>query len=320
MTDPMHQQLLGHLLGALDDEEQEWVERRLDEDPDYRRHCLLWRRRLASVEAALPEFEPPPGLAERTCRLVAACAAAMASPRVAAGPRGKMSPETAFPAGAARVAWCDVAALGLLAVMAVALIFPAIYGSRFQARLAACQNNLRQFGLALAEYSHRQGEALSHLAADGHLTGVGLSAARLMEAGFAPNGGRALLPDAWLASQGFHNVSGTRRVPYITVGGDSSRRLTNNWPGTWRAGTADAEQESASLPTALPLLADAPSADMPGQPLCSHDGRGRNVFFADGQVRFLPCSLSADAAEIVLSGDSSADARNSTPAALLDWH
>ena len=78
MTEPMHQQLLGHLLGALDDDEQEWLEGQLQCDEEYRHHCLWWRRRLASLDAALPEFEPPPGLAERTCRLVAAFARPMA--------------------------------------------------------------------------------------------------------------------------------------------------------------------------------------------------------------------------------------------------
>ena len=73
-TDPMHQQLLGHLLGALDDDEQEWVEARLEHDEEYRRRWVELRRRLAPLLAVRPDFEPPPGLAERTCRLVASFA------------------------------------------------------------------------------------------------------------------------------------------------------------------------------------------------------------------------------------------------------
>jgi prepilin-type processing-associated H-X9-DG protein len=315
MIDPMHQQLLGHLLGALDDDEQEWLDARLKNDGEYRCHCLLWRRRLAALDAVRPEFEPPPGLAERTCRLVAACGPAMV-PRRTVTTLGKMSPEAAFTARAAAIAWRDVAALTLLGVMAVALIFPAIYSSRFQARLAACQAHLRQFGLTLADYSHQHGDPLSRLAAGGRLTGAGVSAVPLIEDEFAPDRSHALCPDAWLALQGVDYVSGTRRVPpaFRPYGFD------DDWSGTWRTGTSGAEQDP-SLPAALPLLADAPSADMPGQSIDAHEGRGRNVFFADGQVRFLPCSASTDAAETVLSGSDSFTAPDgSRPVTFLTWH
>jgi prepilin-type processing-associated H-X9-DG protein len=342
MTDPMHEQLLGHLLGALDDDEQEWLEARLKTDGEYRRHCLLWRRRLGAIEAALPEFEPPPGLAERTCRLVAACAPAMVTlpgPR----PRGKMTPEAVFPARAATIAWRDMATLTFLGVMALILIFPAIYGSRFHARLAACQANLRQFGLALAEYGQHQGEDISRLATGGGLTPAGLFAAQRIEDDFVADRGQALCPDAWLAAQGIHvsgaNVSGTRRVPLYVAGTlrvpyyvagtlrappaehsiDHTNR-TNDWSGTWRDGTSGGGQ-APPLPAALPFLADAPSADLPGQSIDAHEGRGRNVFFADGQVRFLPCSAPADAAETFLSGrDSFTAPDGSRPVTFVTWH
>ena len=112
-----------------------------------------------------------------------------------------MSPESAFPARAAAVAWRDVAAVTVVMLTAFALILPAIYSSRFHARLATCQNNLRRFGLALAEYSDDHGEALPQLASAGRLTGEGLFAAGLIENTFAADGGRPLCPDAWLAAQ-----------------------------------------------------------------------------------------------------------------------
>ena len=68
-SDPLHQQLLGHLLGALDDDEQEWVESRLERDEEYRRQWMEWRRRLAPLLAMRPDCEPPPGLAEQNLPL-----------------------------------------------------------------------------------------------------------------------------------------------------------------------------------------------------------------------------------------------------------
>jgi anti-sigma-K factor RskA len=67
----MQQQLFRCLLGALDDKEQQSVETRLEHDMQWLRHLAHWRQRSAPPEASGLDFEPPAGLAERTCRYVA---------------------------------------------------------------------------------------------------------------------------------------------------------------------------------------------------------------------------------------------------------
>lgn len=310
MIDPMHSQLLGHLLGALDDDEQEWVEGQLEHDNRYRRYGLRWRQRLAVIDAIRPEFEPPRGLAERTCQLVAAWSR-IAWPKRRTSQRWKMTPEAFFPSRAAHVAWGDVAAVALIAMVAFAMIVPAIYGSRFQARLIACQNNMRQFGSAMLDYGDRHGNAPSQLMANGGLTPAGVLAAGAIEEVVATNGNRALCPDAWLAAQGI-NPSDIHRVPTVQDTSVTSLPLcpksegivesNNRWPGTWRNGTRDDRREE-SLLTALPLMADVPSARLPGQNIAAHDGLGSNVFFADGQIRFLRYAALADGVDLILSGD-----------------
>ena len=333
MTDPMHQQLIGHLLGALDDDEQEWVESRLEHDEEYRRQWREWRRRLAPLLAMRPDGEPPPGLAERTCRFVGAYAPV---PRRAKLRQRKLSPDVAVSGRAARVGWSDVAAVAVILLVAAILVPPAIHNSRFHSRLASCQEKLRQVGLALAQYGYDHGNPISELADNERLTGAGQFAAELLDDSLKPDDGRAVCPDAWLAAQGVvhwsHHVGYSlasfqspvaeaseagpplpRGLPFEIAG------MTNrDWPGTWRNGMSNGATDTP--PAAVALLADAPSADLPGQAIDCHDGQGRNMFFEDGHVDFLPCSTPHDAADMLLSGDDAATPRVSVPITMVGWH
>jgi hypothetical protein len=333
-TDPIHQQLLGHLLGALDDDEQEWVDSRLEHDEEYRRQWQEWRRRLAPLLSMRPDGEPPPGLAERTCRFVAACAPV---PRRVKPRQRKMSPDWAVSGRAARVGWLDVAAVAVILLVAAILVPPAIHNSRFHSRLASCQEKLRQVGLALAQYGYDHGNPISELADNERLTDAGQFAAEMLDDDLTPDDGRAVCPDAWLAVQGAfrwpHHVglglaevespaaeafeAGPPlpgRLPF-EIAGVSNR----DWPGTWRNGMIDGEADPP--PAAVALLADSPSADLPDQAFDCHDGQGRNMFFEDGHVDFLPCSTPQSPDETLLTGDDSpATPRVSVPIRFVGWH
>lgn len=200
MTDSMHQQLLGHLLGALDNDEHDRVDALLEHDEECCQHCLQWRRRLAPLETMRPDIEPPPGLAARTCRYIAAY---MLTLDESQGRKPGLSSHPVSPCcQGVQFRWLDVAAVGLLLAVAVSMILPAIDNSQFQARLASCQDGLRQFGLALGLYADQQKHPLGRMASDGRLTRAGVFAAgRLQEGGFSDNL-RPLCPDAWLAAQG----------------------------------------------------------------------------------------------------------------------
>jgi hypothetical protein len=337
-TDPMHQQLLGHLLGALDDDEQEWVESRLERDEEYRRCWVELRRRMAPLLAARPDFEPPPGLAEQTCRLVASFApVARTSSRKFGSPRRGMSPDSAFPAAAARFCWLDVAALAMILMVVGVLVPPAIHASRFHARLASCQDGLRQVGQALSEYGYHHGNNVTEYADNERLTTAGQVVADMLDDRLAPDDGRTLCPDAWLAAQGALHLSphigawssGMERPaaeladvgPSLPTGSwmHLASSSSSDWPGTWRNGTLRGDVDPPT--TAVALLSDAPSADLPGQILDCHDGQGRNRFFEDGHVDFLPCSTPRDATDVFLSRDDSPTTpRVSVPIRLTGWH
>ena len=315
MTDPMHQQLLGHLLGALDDDEQHVLDERLEHDEEFCSALLQWRRRLAPLESMRPDYEPPPGLAERTCRYVAAYPP-ISDEAPSQGSTGKMSDSPAPPGWIASVGWPDAAVVILLLAIAVFLVFPAIENSRFESRVASCQEGLRQLGLVLMQYSDQQPTELAGLADNGRLTPAGLFAIGRLRDGCVQ---RTVCPNAWLAAQGIpcmmcdetRSENATRLGPGLAyVAGaevpakfppQPRSRGADSWLGTWRNGTTDGWRPSR-LSAEVPLLADAPSADLPGQNYPSHGGRGRNILFQDGHGEFLPSAAPLDTADAFLSG------------------
>ncbi len=171
MTEPPREQLLGYLLGALEDNEQAEIETILDGDAALRRELATLNRSLAPLDAARQEFSPPAGLATRTSAFVAESARATAEVEdseaepllqtaveaaVRAEPckrSAKMKPVDSPCGSASRIRWQDsIVAAGIM-VVACGLLFPAILDSREHARVMQCQDNLHDIGTSLASYS-----------------------------------------------------------------------------------------------------------------------------------------------------------------------
>ena len=206
----------------------------------------------------------------------------------------------------ARFRGLDVVVVVTLLVTLGAMVPPAIHSSRYGVRVASCQDDLRQFGLALTDHSQRQGQALSELAHHGQLTRTGVFAAELLQDVYLTATHRTLCPDAWLAVQGLfrgpsRGMSLKPESPGVPIA-EPRVEVANDWSGTWREATTDGWRSppSAAWP---PLLADAPNADLSGQRFPSHGGRGRNVLFDDGHAEFLPVAASVGLDDWFDSGD-----------------
>jgi hypothetical protein len=254
MTDPAHYQLLGHLLGALDDDEQSGVEARLDCDAELREKLVEWRRRLAPLEAARPEFDPPPGLAEQTCRYVAAW---MPAPKVSqqGERRQKIGGRQTSPTRGTVFGWLNVAIAILVLVATGVMLLPAIDGSR-----------------------------IGYLAGNDRLTSASRFAARWLRNQPLLDQRRTPSHGDWLATRG-QSLILVRAAVIPDLG--TPLPLTTTTPGTWRNGTTNGWQPL--LPHAdLPLLADAPSANLPGNA-------------ASSRVGFLPVGVSLETSASVIT-------------------
>ncbi|MBI1901632.1 MAG: hypothetical protein HYS13_11060, partial [Planctomycetia bacterium] len=136
------EQLLGYLLGALDDDEVRRLEERLRVETALKREL----ERLCDAMRGLddgPSPAPPPDLAERACRFVKR--------------EARMLPQCVPLARCGGWSLRDAVAAAAVLLALLLLFFPMVGYSRYHADVTACQNNLRGLGLALSRFADRNG-------------------------------------------------------------------------------------------------------------------------------------------------------------------
>jgi hypothetical protein len=302
MTDRVRQQVLDYLLGALDDSEMEAVAARLESDPVYRQ-ALHWARGcVIRLDGTRCKVSPPPGLAERTCEFLFDPARRL---RAAFRPRS-MTPVNPVPHSGRRVSWADVGVAAAIFLVAGLLVLPAINGTRFQARVTVCQDNLRQVGQALTEYSHKNHDVFPVVPPQGNLAAAGIYAPILTQEGYLAEPQRVLCPDSAQAEQeGF-------RVPSLeelrSAVGQRLSQIQRKMGGSYGycLGYFD---HGVYRPTRnlnrnyFAIMADAPSADRPDHQSDNHGGLGQNVLFEDAHVEFCCTTRPGDGSDDIFSND-----------------
>ena len=204
----MREDLLGYLLSALEPHEMRRIDQRLQEDP-------LLREELANVQRMLDDFdqtvgendlvELPPDLISRTLESIDtanfenenigfenAADSVAGQPATSGGMHSLFSsdsaivgmrPERLLPAKN-RQTWADMLVSALAAAAILALAFPVVARYRGEARKIACQNNLRQLGVAVGDYVlGRTDSRLPQVAESGHEAFSGIWELRLTDRG-----------------------------------------------------------------------------------------------------------------------------------------
>ncbi|MGA2062672.1 MAG: hypothetical protein ABSG67_19545 [Thermoguttaceae bacterium] len=300
MTDPEREQLLGSLLGALDEDEQSALDAQLESDAEYRKELALLRRRLEPLAALRINYDPPPGLAERTCRFVAAH---LASPASAAK---RLRPEVAPPSWVGRMTKLDMVMAATVLVAASLLIFPAVANSRFSARRAACQDNLQELGKALAHYSQTNGGYFPRIPTQGKLATAGIYAPVLFQNNLITDVSRVVCPDSRLVAQrnSFHiptyselELAPNSQVVDLrpTLGGSYGYNLGYTRDGSYYP-TKNLYRDNFAI------MSDSPS-DRPDHQSENHGGLGQNVLFENGSVRFLTQSKPEGSNDDIFTND-----------------
>jgi hypothetical protein len=300
MTDPEREQLLGSLLGALDDDEQSALDAQLESDAEYRKELALLRRRIEPLAALRINYDPPPGLADRTCQFVAAH---LTSPASAAK---RLRPEVAPHSWIGRMTKLDVVMAATVLLLATSLIFPALSNSRFSARRAACQDNLRELGSALTQYSQTNGGYFPTVPSQGKLATAGIYAPVLMQNKLITDVSRFVCPDSSLAAK-----RNSFRVPTYselelapnsqvvdlrpTLGGSYGYNLGYTRDGSYYP-TKNQYRDNFAI------MSDSPS-DRSDHQSENHGGFGQNVLYENGSVRFVTTSKPEGSKDDIFTND-----------------
>ena len=205
-----------------------------------------------------------------------------------------MSPVAAPPDSAGRFRWVDVAAAAGFFAAASLLLMPAIQSSRFNAQLIACQDNLRQIGVGMIQYSQHHNGYFPCIPTRGRLTAAGICATILVGDGLVTDSRRFVCPASSLADRaGF-------RVPSLdelqTASQDKLEGLIRGMGGSYgyplgyvRDGVYQGTKNLGR--TAFAIVADVPGSDLSNlRQSLNHGGRGENVLSEYGGVRFVTSS------------------------------
>lgn len=287
VTHLMREQLLGYLLGALDDDEHDEIEQKLQQDQHLRQQLDWLDAQLDPLRCDQLQHMPPPGLAARTC---AAVAGHQREHRFVTA-RSQMAMLGDGPPGSR---WSINDALVAAGVMVAAclLFFPAIASSRYQSRLAACQNNLRQLGQALGDYSDLHGGYFPNVPPAGNRSVSGIYAPLLKDAGLLTDDATVLCPSSTLASERDHWTGVPTLAEFDRARGSVLVSFQRNMGGSygyhWGHVAEGAYRPTRNLGRSqFALMSDSPSPHLSGRRTANHGSRGQNVLFEDGHVRFI---------------------------------
>ena len=292
----MREDLLGYLLNALDESERRRVFETLQEDPQLRQELEALRLELRPLDATNENFEPPEMLAELTCDLVAGYAAehplVVPAKSPSSGARSGWRGSAEEPWTASR-AWSAADAIVVAGVLLAAafLFLPAIAGSRYRSQIAACGENLRSLGVALAGYSEHNQGFFPSIPLTGNRAAAGIYAIILNEGGYLDNPRVVVCPGSRLA---MHRAD--FRIPSMdeldraegrelcglqrTMGGSYGYTLGNIADGFYKTPRNLFRRNFA-------LVADSPSMHLPKLQSDNHGGRGQNILFEDLHIEFL---------------------------------
>jgi hypothetical protein len=271
----MREELVGYLIDALEPDQRAAVEAQLAVDPHLQRDLEVLRGSLTILQWDREHFDPPAGLAARTCQFVAMQANTTIAPAVPSASRWRMA---------------DLVVAAGIFIAASMLFFPAIYHSRYSSQVAACENNLRRIGQALAEYSGLHNGNFPDLS--GRHSAAGVYAVKLMDQGLVSEPEWFVCPGSPLADK-IHQFHIPSLKELESAPREKLVELENSMGGSYGYNLGYVGENGEYQPTKnlhrknFAMMADAPVTGTDKPYSLNHGGWGQNVLFEDGHVDYL---------------------------------
>lgn len=322
MSESVREHLLGYLLDALEPEEAEQVQQALTQTPRLNADLESLAAHLAELEIDREPHDPPPGLAANTCRWLAVQLddeetadtvadafdppsshasqsvheSAAVGQRVVGQAASSIHPRLGPVAGREGQAFrnwsfADFFVAGGIAVAAAFLFLPALAHSRFDAQRQACQNNLRQLGMALASYAEIHGGSFPRIPTEGNRAFAGIFAPVLKDGGFLEDSTNLSCPSSDVVrSWPQWNIPKLSDIDTAQgkLLGDLQTKASGGFG--YNVGWIQGDEYRGTVNRQRPffaLVSDAPSSLETDQQSDNHGRRGQNVLFEDGHYSFL---------------------------------
>jgi hypothetical protein len=282
----MRDELVGYLLGAIEEPESKRVETALadpQQGPALKRDLEQLRRAIEPLSRDHGFLAAPPGLARRTMRFVESHAAATGPLPT---PRG-LSPEEGSWSGAGPRAWLDRTIMAATALAACVLVGPLLLDAILESRARRAERSLQKTSGALQGYaeSHRVFPTPPDA---GPLSRAGLYGPTLVsEHRLVADDGTLLCPDTELARRGNFRVPTLDELK-AAVGTPQFEELVRIMGGDYgytlgHRNAAGALQPNMNLRRKThPIMADAPDACC--EKSSNHPGGIHHILFEDGHV------------------------------------
>jgi hypothetical protein len=273
----MHDEdLTGFLFDALEPDEAERVERRLEQDPEARSE-LEGLRRVARSLAADDGIIPPPDLAEKTLNFIERADRTLVA--------AEWSPPRQ------RMRFLDFAVVCSVIGVGALLVFPAIATLRGDQARIVCADRLRALGVALGMYADIESNNLPYVDKSGPLNNAGSFAYALKAKELVGDVAMFVCPGADSAVVRIPEAEELQAAEAEPARFQALRRSMSGSYGYLLGYEEGGTYRGRVLRQSTPIVSDRPprpreyagSANSP-----NHQFQGQNVLFSDGSIRWLP--------------------------------
>jgi hypothetical protein len=320
MINPSEENLLGYLIRANEEHEQEELAAQIRADAKLRQECQLLQSGLALPAADEEHLDPPCFLAERTCAKLWNLVDSGEFPKLPAptntpiesGIRAATNPiaeTTAIPTVAPHVAdrgnaassydneltrpkrrwhWLDMAVASSVLLVIGGVLSGQVLSSRTQALRLSCQNNMQLTYAGLANYASLHGNRLPTAQERGPMAFAGMYGPTLRKTGHLKNDRTLICPESELAQDLSARLPTVEELEQAEP--TELPQLQRRAGGTYSYALGYLQNGKYQTVRLLnrphyPLMSDPVATNK--RPGNNHGQRGQNVLFDNGSVRFI---------------------------------